>query len=253
MTHSKSDAPIVLVHGLVGHLDEERVIRRLAPRRVLAPDLLGYGRHAQVDPARVSISAQVDHLRAVLDQAGIGDAHFVGHSVGGVVAAAFARRQPRRIRSLVSAEGNFTLKDAFWSARVADQPLEQLQQWLEDQRSDPAGWLRDAGVTRTDERVKAALQHLHHQPASTIHATARSVIEFTARDSYEPLLRSVFAATPVSLLAGEHSRDGWDVPGWATEASRRFEVLPGVGHLMSLEDPEGFADAIERLTGNKVE
>jgi pimeloyl-ACP methyl ester carboxylesterase len=39
--------------------------------------------------------------------------------VGGVVAYLFALRHPERVMGLVSVEGNFSLKDAFWSSSVA--------------------------------------------------------------------------------------------------------------------------------------
>ncbi|QXH43900.1 alpha/beta hydrolase [Pseudomonas xanthosomatis] len=62
-----------------------------------------------------------------------------------------------------------------------------------------------------------------------------------------PAGRIDIAATPVHLLAGEHSRSGWDVPHWAAQQAASVTVLPGVGHLMMLEDPQGFAQALARL------
>jgi hypothetical protein len=86
------------------------------------------------------------------------------------------------------------------------------KQWFEIQRRDPAAWLRDPGVTPTDEHIEAASNQLRHQPATTVHATARSVIELTGRDDYEALLRGGFATTPVSRRVPD--LNGYP-PGWA--------------------------------------
>lgn len=56
---------VALVHGLFGAFGDERTWSRLAPHRVVVPDLLGYGEHADT-PALVSLKAQVEHLRELL-------------------------------------------------------------------------------------------------------------------------------------------------------------------------------------------
>ncbi|WP_428942794.1 alpha/beta fold hydrolase [Xanthomonas oryzae] len=43
--------------------------------------------------------------------------HLVGHSVGGAVSALVCSLYPELVASFTSVEGNFTLKDAFWSRR----------------------------------------------------------------------------------------------------------------------------------------
>ena len=54
---------VLLVHGLIGILDYPELRRTLEPRPVLAPDLLGYGAHADVSPERNDLHAQVEHWR----------------------------------------------------------------------------------------------------------------------------------------------------------------------------------------------
>ncbi|MFK3776515.1 alpha/beta fold hydrolase [Pseudomonas sp. NPDC089406] len=241
------DTPVVLVNGLVGCLDHPALHQGLHPRLVIAPDLLGYGTLQGMPAGRIDIAAQVQYLHRQLQARRVPRAHLVGHSVGGVVAMLYALRYPQQVASVVSVEGNFTLNDAFWSASVARMEPDAAEAMLEGFRADAQGWLRAAGVAADAQRLALAQRWLAHQPASTLQAMARSVVAVTGATRYLAQLQTLFAATPVHLLAGEHSRSGWDVPYWAGQQAASFTVLPGVGHLMMLEDPQGFAQALARL------
>jgi pimeloyl-ACP methyl ester carboxylesterase len=94
--------------------------------------------------------------------------------------------------------------------------------------------------------AETALQYLSQQPASTLHAMARSVVEQTGSAGYLPKLREVFSHRRVHLLAGERSRHGWDVPDWALRQASSVAVVPGAGHMMMLEQPQAFAIMIKK-------
>jgi pimeloyl-ACP methyl ester carboxylesterase len=173
--------------------------------------------------------------------------NLVGHSVGGVVAYAFAHRYPERVKSLVSVEGNFTLKDAFWSSSVANMSVEQAETMLEGFRADPEAWLERSGILWPAGKTETAKTWLAHQPASTLQAMAQSVVAVTGRPDYQTILRSVFASVPVHLLAGEHSVGGWDVPDWANKGATSLTIMPDVGHLMMLQHPAAFGRLVAGL------
>src|SRR5262244_499607 len=85
--------------------------------RVLAPDLLGYGRTAPWPrEAPLGPDAELEVVEALLDVAGR-PAHLVGHSYGGTVALSAARRFSPRIASLTLIE-----PVAFQLLRSADEP-----------------------------------------------------------------------------------------------------------------------------------
>jgi pimeloyl-ACP methyl ester carboxylesterase len=109
-------------------------------RVTVAPDLLGYGQHRNVPEAAVSPPAQVDELQSCKRHAyGNERVDLVGHSVGGAIAMLLAYREPAMVRRVVSVEGNFTLKDAFWSASLGQMSIPQVAAVLEGFTSDPAG------------------------------------------------------------------------------------------------------------------
>ncbi|TMV84313.1 alpha/beta fold hydrolase [Thioclava sp. BHET1] len=117
--------PIVLVHGLFGHQRDPRLLAAFGERPVFAPSLLGYGAYRDAPVAGLILADQVQHLRVFLDGLGVEKVHLVGHSVGGAVAALAAIAMPGRLASLTSVEGNFTLRDAFWSRSIAAKPVKR--------------------------------------------------------------------------------------------------------------------------------
>jgi lipase len=98
----RSAAPVVCVHGVSAHgrrfrkLAEERLAARF---RVLAPDLRGHGRSDHDPPW--DLSTHVDDLLETLEEAGVGVAAWVGHSLGGRLILELASRAPERIRCAV--------------------------------------------------------------------------------------------------------------------------------------------------------
>lgn len=111
--------PIVLLHCSSGSSGAwAPVMNHLGQDcRVLAPDLLGYGRTAPWPrDASLGPDAELGVVEALLDVAGR-PAHLVGHSYGGAVALNAARRYPRRVASLTLIE-----PVAFQLLRRADEP-----------------------------------------------------------------------------------------------------------------------------------
>jgi pimeloyl-ACP methyl ester carboxylesterase len=58
----------------------------------------------------------------VLDHAGIGRFHLVGHSMGGLTALLLAHTEPGRVLSLVDIEGNLAPEDCFLSRQIRTYP-----------------------------------------------------------------------------------------------------------------------------------
>jgi pimeloyl-ACP methyl ester carboxylesterase len=238
--------PVVLVHGLFQMLGDPGAKDYFPTGRLLIPDLPGYGRHPGASP--VSLSAAAGHVRTEMIAAGFDSAHLVGHSVGEAVAVLLAHRYPEMVRSVVDVEGNFTLKDAFWSRSIAEMGAAEAEALLESFRADPAAWLSRNGIEPTPERIAMASRGLSAQPAGTVQAMARSVVEATESPVYLDNVRQILdRGTPFHLVAGERSRDCWDVPGFVAARAASMTIQPGVGHLMMLENAAEFFGIIAGL------
>ena len=94
--------PILLIMGLSYSSDMWfRTRPVLAPRyRTIAFDNRGVGR-SDVPPGPYSIALMASDAAAVLDAAGIGSAHILGASMGGMIAQEFALQYAHKVRSLI--------------------------------------------------------------------------------------------------------------------------------------------------------
>ena len=245
--------PIVFVGGLFHVLPEDRVRDWFAPRTALSPDLLGYGRYIDHRIEEITMEAQADHVAAVAREAGVESAHFVGQSVGGVIAFLVAQRHPDLAASVISVEGNFTLGDAFWSRRIAGMEEEEMSRILEGYRRDPAGWLQSSGIEATPGNLEIARKALRAPPL-VLRAMARTVIAATEGDRFVGLVETLLGGgLRARLIAGERSRDAWSVPDSIVQRTGGVRVLPGVGHLMMLEAPSAYFELIAALADDAVE
>jgi pimeloyl-ACP methyl ester carboxylesterase len=220
---------------------------------VRTPDLLGYGRNRSIDRG-IGLHAQAAEIVRILREEIGRPAWLLGHSVGGAVMMLAAGQAPELVQGLISVEGNFTLKDAFWCSRIAAMPEADWAAEYGAMEDDPAAWLERSGIEATDLRIAWAREILSNQPVETIQAMARSVIEVTGAPSYlEGVRRVLGAGVPLYLLGGELSASGWDIPEWVLALACKSQVQPKAGHMMMLEDPAAFCGIVgEIVRGHAV-
>jgi len=237
---------ILLIHGLFGSLSDESIVNAFdSAATVIAPDLLGYGQYLTYDTANLTLVHQAQHLASLLKKNGDAPVHIVGHSVGGAVGLLLASDHPELVASYTSVEGNMTLKDAFWSAEIANTPIAKVEQIIEGYKADAAAWIAGAGVEATPERLSIAKQWLDNQPATTIKAQATAVVNETGKGSYLERFNTLKAnGTPIYLLAGESSYAEWDLPQSILNLSSSSSKAERCGHLMMLENPSLFAKLV---------
>ena len=99
--------PVLLLHGSGAGVSAWANWRGLIPvlaeqRRVIAPDLVGFGYTTLPDPVRFEIfDTWIDQILALLDGLEIPKVHVVGNSFGGGLALHLAVRHPQRLGRLV--------------------------------------------------------------------------------------------------------------------------------------------------------
>jgi pimeloyl-ACP methyl ester carboxylesterase len=244
--------PIVLLHcssgssaawlPVMSHLGQDY--------RVLAPDLLGYGRSAPwLRDATLVPDGELGVVETLLDVAGR-PVHLVGHSYGGTVALGAARRFPRQIASLTLIE-----PVAFHLLRRAD----GLDGWREiaalaERHLALVGEGRDAAAAEafvTYWMGPKAWQQIPDAARDSAVRTAAKVaaewrLMFAASDDLEAI---AVIDTPTLLICGGRTR---------TPARRVVEILRralphtqhheivDAGHMSPLTLPAAVADAIRR-------
>ena len=102
--------PVVLLHGAymaTGAM--QPLLSDLAKsRQVIAVDLQGHGRTADVDRP-LQYEQMADDVAALMDHLGIDQADIAGYSMGGGVGLQLAIRHPERVRKLVAMSAGFRL------------------------------------------------------------------------------------------------------------------------------------------------
>ncbi|GAB5366346.1 hypothetical protein AAMO2058_001136100 [Amorphochlora amoebiformis] len=96
--------PVIILHGLLGNSMNfnswaKDLNRRLqSSRRIIIPDLRNHGQSPHT--SSMHYEDMINDVLALMDREHISSAEFIGHSMGGKVAAGLALRYPHRVNAL---------------------------------------------------------------------------------------------------------------------------------------------------------
>jgi 3-oxoadipate enol-lactonase len=227
--------------GLDSRMWEPQLAGLRGRHRTIAIDLPGFARPPST-PTVSGITAARAALE-VLDSLNVDRVHVVGHSLGGAVATDFALAFPHRVRTLVLVDALMRGKNAgiaAWSRCVELAKLGKLSDAMDAWLADPlfAPSIEQADVAARLRAMANDYDGAHWR--DEISTTFENVDPPTAK-----LLGELRA--PTLVVMGER-----DLPGFRAMADEyasvlpnaRKVVLPGVGHMPSLEAAEAFNTAV---------
>jgi pimeloyl-ACP methyl ester carboxylesterase len=206
---------------------------------VLVPDLPGHGRSA--GPALRSIAEMADWIAALLNAAGAGKAHLIGHSMGSLIALETAARHPDKVSalSLIGTAATMTVgPDLLKAAEANDQAaIDMVSIW---------------GLGFSAERGGSLAPGLwmHGGAQRTLQQCAPSVLysDLAACNAYADALTSAAKVTvPTTVIIGERDMMTPAKAGKALAAAipnARTVVLAGAGHMMMAERPDELLAAL---------
>lgn len=245
--------PIVFIHGLPTSSFLWRGVAEIASRRFrcLAPDLLGMGDTEVAPDQDFSMPAQAEMIRGFLQALKITEAAVVAHDQGGACAQILAARFPRMVSHLILVD---SVASDYW-------PVFEVRRMQRLLKIPPAIWALNLAL-RID-RIKVVRFMFRKLVFS------KSVLSDEVMDEYsrtigadperrERFRRFVLAGDGKHTLAAAPGLAKFDRPTmivWAAEdkvlpvswgeklyreisGARRFELVPGVGHLLPEEKPE---------------
>src|SRR5690349_24602021 len=114
-TGPRDGVPIVLCHGLAAageQMDADAAFFAAKGHRVLVPDLRGHGRSGKPAAMRAedfSIARLALDQIEMLDHAHAGTVHWVGNSLGGIVALKMLETHENRFRTLATFGTSYSL------------------------------------------------------------------------------------------------------------------------------------------------
>ena len=241
--------PVVLIHGALiaeahAPLCAEPALNRRY--RLVRYHRRGYANSSSVR-APFSLAQQAADCRALLRHLGIGRAHVVGHSSGGVIALRLAVDTPKVVQSLVLLEP--ALLDVPSGAQVTEPLGRALERYgVGDKEGAADSFLRWAigpdYRTWLDRLIPGASQQLGGGADAFFGVEMPSMQEwrFTREDARR-------ITQPVLGVLGAESASIW--PGWNEVQERLCEwrpqtepfVLAGANHALEMRDPRGVAEA----------
>jgi 3-oxoadipate enol-lactonase len=230
-------SPVVLLHGLGSCGDDwELQLPALSPgRRILAADLRGHGRSARADRA-FAIQDLAQDVAALSRHVELGKAHWVGLSLGALVALQAAVAFPEQVLSLTLVNGFARLKVRWASALSGSGRIALLMTGRMDWMGRWVARSLFPGESQGELRKLAAMRIGGNDRGSYVR-TLLAVAGFDVR-------RDLHRVTQPSLVvAGAADRI---VPMAAKTAlarglpNARLEVFPDSGHATPIDSAPAF-------------
>ncbi|RAS70873.1 pimeloyl-ACP methyl ester carboxylesterase [Lentzea atacamensis] len=223
-----ADEPIVFLHGFgTSKEDYTDITQRhdFAGRSFLTYDAPGCGASECADLGAIDVPFLVDTARAVLDRAGIGRYHVVGHSLGGLTALLLAHREPGRVLSFVNIKGTLAPEDCAGIRHVLShqEPGDAFLRFAESLRLAPgySGGLYAANLP-------------HKVRRGAVDSIFRSVIELA--DHGDLLNKFIALPIPKMYLYGEECASLSYLPLLDAHGVELAEI-PHSGHLPMYSNP----------------
>jgi 3-oxoadipate enol-lactonase len=237
-----SGPPLFLIHGIGAsrHSWDGLVAHLRTSFRCITYDLRGHGKSPMPRPP-YSLDDLVDDLERLREELGIDYAHFAGHSLGGMIGPAYARRYPGRVRSLglYSTAAFRTEEDsAKVKGVVAAMRAKGIAPVLETLRDR---WFTPEFAARRPDVIDRRMQ----QVIETDAAVFLSVFDIYAETEMAPWLGEI--RPPCLVLTGEN--DGGCNPRLnrqiaAALPDAELAILSGLRHAILLEAPEQVAPPV---------
>jgi pimeloyl-ACP methyl ester carboxylesterase len=242
--------PVVLLHGYVGDAwgTWRRQIEDLsADFTVVAWDGPGSGRSSD-PPESFRLADFADCLAEFVTDLGLVRPHVVGLSFGGGLALEFYRRHPALQASLVLA-GAY----AGWAGSLPPEIVEErLQQVLQLSDLPPDRFVQAVLPTMFSSSVSEQTIRDFSANVSDFHPAGLRVM---ARSFAQADIRDVLPRIEVPTLLLQGDQDVRAPVQVAEELhasipSSKLVILPGVGHVSSVEAPELFTAEVRRFLGS---
>ncbi len=244
-----SGPALFLIHGIGAARDAWRFMVPILSEHFtcITYDLRGHGASPLPD-GEFELDDLVDDLECLRERLGIEQAHFAGHSLGGMIGPAYARRYPDRVSTLgllSTAAGRSDDDSAkVWGVVKAmqDNGIEATLQTLTSR------WFTDGFIAGNPDLVERRLK----QVVDTDPEVFMNVFRIYAGTEMAPWLHEI--TQPCLVLTGEN--DGGCNPRLnrfiAGElVNGELVVLPGYKHSILVEAPEIVAGHLVRFIRGK--
>jgi pimeloyl-ACP methyl ester carboxylesterase len=226
--------PLVLLHGGLGAIEMfgPNLAAFAANHRVVAPDLQGHGRTADIDRP-IDVRFMADDIAALIKHLGLGRVDVAGYSLGGGVALQVAIRHPEVVDKLVIVSANFR-RNAFYPEILAQQ-LQLNAGMAEMMKQTPMYQLYSAIAPRVEDwpRLIEKMSELMARDFDYSKEIAGLEIPTLVVAGDADIFPPSHAVEMFELLGGGLRDGGWDGSG---RTKHGLAILPCVTHYTMFAD-----------------
>ena len=242
--------PLILFHGIgrVAHTFDHIAPHFAQNYHVLAIDMRGHGDSGWDADGNYLVTDYVRDIEGLIERLGLSDVVLWGNSTGGRVAQVLAGLHPDLVDALI-VEDVGPERPASIAGRLAERILRE-----------EAGWASEdelfAELERASPRTATEVLRAYARYGSKLRSSdGRTILKRDPRinEGFVPtdlwrFVREIEAPT-IYILGGASTI----VPPETREALRealpqvQIEIMPGLGHYPSEEDPAGFSGIVDRF------
>lgn len=239
------DAPgqtVIVLHGLGSdsrQFDEDAAVFAAAGYRVIVPDLRGHGQSGAPTPMTseaMHVSVMAADILGLMSELKIQSAHFVGNSMGGVVALAIIEASPDAVLSLATFG---TVYDLNFPAII---PFTQnvVSRLLGAKR---LARLTAKSVTDCERTRELILEIYPHLDMGMVHATQKTLRKYDYLETAKSFSR------PILILRADGDKAiNKQLPRTLSALQKNENVtvteVPDAGHFANLDQPDFVRRAI---------
>ena len=244
-----SGPALFLIHGIgARRATFAKLVEGLKDRfTCISYDLRGHG-ESPVPTSRFGLDDLVDDLEALRAKLGIDRAHFAGHSLGGMIGPAYARRYPLHVKSLgLWSTAAFRTEDD--SAKVKAVVTAMREKGIGNVLDTlTARWFTDAFAAARPDVIEWRKQQVVDTPADVF----LNVFDIYAETEMGPWLHEI--AAPSQIITGEN--DGGCNPRLnkliaAAMPINELVILDGLKHAIFIEATEAVLPHVRRFLMNR--
>jgi pimeloyl-ACP methyl ester carboxylesterase len=231
-----AETPLILLHGGLCSTDDFNEILPpiVGKRRVIAMDMQGHGRTADIDrPMRVETMA--DDVAALMKHLAIEKADLLGYSLGGSVALRVAIQHPNLVRKFIVISAPFGSEG--WYPEIGAALAQMMNaESAEALKQSPPYEVYARVAPRPEDwpvfigKLGDLVRQTYDWSTEVSAIKAPTMLVFGDADSVSP----AHAAQFFGLLGGGKKDGGWDGSGIPNS---RLAIVPGMTHYNMLSSP----------------
>jgi pimeloyl-ACP methyl ester carboxylesterase len=251
-TGDKNNPPLILVPGFTGTHEDLMPVAKTLTRKyfVIVPDMPGWGESPRFSE-ELNVENYIAYLKSLLDQLGISQITYVGHCMGATLGIEFANKFPENLKQLTLISppylgGTLANRLLIFHADLAARFPRAVRPLFYLWRNRFFGIAANIFVIKIKSKIKKLRLIVHYiliqgDPSEdSIEETWRSLMHYNYK-------RIENVKVPVHVLHGNE-----DILIPKKQVQKLYDFIPSAtvfyvsdcGHMPSVENPQGLAEAI---------